>query len=374
MGTWLVEGIGSEADARISQMVGGNLRPDSSERNRHGHQLHPETDYCHRLLMDRDDPEKRIADLERQLAEPRLAGDPGANQGYKMNARRPALTTGGWLTPDQVHNVAFAKPPVGKRGYNEDEVDAFLDRVEAALQGPTERTLTPEQVRNVAFSKPPIGKRGYNEDEVDAFLHLVEEQMKSQQGASPLPPQAGFPTPPTDWPGQASPPDFGARAGIEPPPRPARSRRRQQLAGVWSWLCVIGVVGASLYLLGTGAHDFYEKSVGTPTRATVVRCIHHGRNINTSCTVTWSVGGESHTGQLDRELGSHRAGTSLDVRVRGDKAYTATSGIFNLGLGTLIAAVLVLYVVSFLVGRRWEGRHGSHEIRAAHRAQLPDGT
>jgi hypothetical protein len=31
--------------------------------------------------MDQDDPEKRIADLERQLAEPRAAGDPGANWG-----------------------------------------------------------------------------------------------------------------------------------------------------------------------------------------------------------------------------------------------------------------------------------------------------
>lgn len=37
------------------------------------------------------------------------------------------------LTPADVHNVAFSKPPIGKRGYNEDEVDAFLDLVEAEL-------------------------------------------------------------------------------------------------------------------------------------------------------------------------------------------------------------------------------------------------
>lgn len=35
------------------------------------------------------------------------------------------------LTPADVHNVAFKKPPIGKRGYDEDEVDAFLDLVEA---------------------------------------------------------------------------------------------------------------------------------------------------------------------------------------------------------------------------------------------------
>jgi DivIVA domain-containing protein len=35
--------------------------------------------------------------------------------------------------PADVHNVAFSKPPLGKRGYHEDEVDAFLDVVEAEL-------------------------------------------------------------------------------------------------------------------------------------------------------------------------------------------------------------------------------------------------
>ena len=114
--------------------------------------------------MDHDDPEKRIADLERQLAQSRVA-HPGASSR---------------LTAEQVHNVAFSKPPWGKRGYNEDEVDAFLDRVEAALRDPMRRLLTPEQVRGVAFSKPPIGTRGYNEDEVDAFLDVVAEQLKSQ--------------------------------------------------------------------------------------------------------------------------------------------------------------------------------------------------
>src|SRR5256714_2019592 len=39
------------------------------------------------------------------------------------------------LTPADVHNVAFSKPPIGKRGYNEDEVDACLDRVETELPG-----------------------------------------------------------------------------------------------------------------------------------------------------------------------------------------------------------------------------------------------
>lgn len=37
------------------------------------------------------------------------------------------------LTPADVHNVAFKKPPIGKRGYDEDEVDDFLDLIETEL-------------------------------------------------------------------------------------------------------------------------------------------------------------------------------------------------------------------------------------------------
>jgi DivIVA domain-containing protein len=128
--------------------------------------------------MDADDPEKRIAELERQLAEP----------------SGPANTPpGGALTAEQVHNVAFSKPPIGQRGYNEDEVDAFLDFLETALRDPARPPVIAEQIRSVAFSKPPIGKRGYNEDEVDAFLEFVEQQIGSGQGASAVAPRVAFP-------------------------------------------------------------------------------------------------------------------------------------------------------------------------------------
>jgi DivIVA domain-containing protein len=65
------------------------------------------------LLMDEDDPEKRLAELERRLAEPRAAGDPRANQRHK--------TPPGWLTPEQIRNMAFSEPRL-VRGYNKDEV------------------------------------------------------------------------------------------------------------------------------------------------------------------------------------------------------------------------------------------------------------
>jgi DivIVA domain-containing protein len=37
--------------------------------------------------------------------------------------------------------------------------------------------LMPADVRNVTFSKPPLGKRGYHEDEVDAFLDLIQAEL-----------------------------------------------------------------------------------------------------------------------------------------------------------------------------------------------------
>jgi DivIVA domain-containing protein len=89
------------------------------------------------------------------------------------------------LTADDAHNVAFSKPPIGKRGYNEDEVDAFLERVEQKLRNlNAPGGLSAAEVNSVVFSKPPIFKRGYNEDEVDAFLEQIARQLNRTNGLS----------------------------------------------------------------------------------------------------------------------------------------------------------------------------------------------
>ncbi len=121
--------------------------------------------------MDQDDPEKRIAELERQLAE--------QNRIPSRERHEDSVTSRcHW---NDIHNVAFTKPPFLKRGYHEDEVDAFLERVEATLRDPTAPgAVTPAEIHQLAFSKPPIGKRGYNEDEVDAFLELVSMELTRQ--------------------------------------------------------------------------------------------------------------------------------------------------------------------------------------------------
>jgi len=111
--------------------------------------------------MDEDDPERRIAELERQ-----------------HEASRAGSTARGGLTAADIDNVAFSRPPWGKRGYDEHEVDAFLDRIRAKLLNPGDSSLTAADIHSVGFSTPPWGKRGYNEDQVDAFLDHVEAEIK----------------------------------------------------------------------------------------------------------------------------------------------------------------------------------------------------
>ncbi|WP_304413325.1 DivIVA domain-containing protein [Mycobacterium sp. URHB0044] len=137
------------------------------------------------------DPEKHIADLERQLAQ-------GHHPARPEREERPEVK------PDDVHDLAFSTATTGRRGYHQEEVDAFLDRVEATLRYPAASGgITAADMRNVAFSKPPLGRPGYHEDEVDAFLDLVARQMERRSGQ----PSAVDRT-------QKDPPNFSATTGV----------------------------------------------------------------------------------------------------------------------------------------------------------------
>ncbi|PPK70342.1 DivIVA domain-containing protein [Actinokineospora auranticolor] len=82
------------------------------------------------------------------------------------------------LTPESVRAVTFDKAPFGRRGYHEDQVDEFLDKVEAALSG--KARLTVKDVRQVEFDAAPLVKRGYNEDQVDHFLDTVVAELETR--------------------------------------------------------------------------------------------------------------------------------------------------------------------------------------------------
>ena len=61
-----------------------------------------------------------------------------------------------------------------RRGYKVDEVDAFLDRVEATLNGETSATISAQEVHDVVFR---VRFGGYDEWQVDLHLDRVERQL-----------------------------------------------------------------------------------------------------------------------------------------------------------------------------------------------------
>jgi DivIVA domain-containing protein len=86
------------------------------------------------------------------------------------------------LSAEDVRRLVFGKPPIGKRGYSQDEVDAYLQVIAAALDG--RGRLNAKDVHTVAFKKPPVGKRGYDEEQVDAFLDAIEVQLKARESSA----------------------------------------------------------------------------------------------------------------------------------------------------------------------------------------------
>jgi DivIVA domain-containing protein len=127
--------------------------------------------------MEPQNPEDRIAELERQLAEQRLMAQPEPQQ---PGAFQPA-----GLTTEDLRNVAFTDA-VGDQAYDHDQVDALLDHIAPALQGQTGRTLTAEWVRSVAFTRAQNRKRGYDRAEVDAFVERVASELDRRAGRQPV--------------------------------------------------------------------------------------------------------------------------------------------------------------------------------------------
>src|SRR5258707_154068 len=97
------------------------------------------------------------------------------------------------LTPADVHNVAFSKPPIGKRGYNEDEVDAFLDLVEQELSRLIEENADLRQ--RVAELDAELADAKKNRGPVQAVKAAPPAPEPIKQQAPPPPPPMPVPAP-----------------------------------------------------------------------------------------------------------------------------------------------------------------------------------
>lgn len=75
----------------------------------------------------------------------------------------------------RVERVAFRPGRMGT-GYNEDEIDAFLDRIVATLRGTTDYPVTAKEVREATFSTVMF-RSGYLIADVDSFLADIAEVL-----------------------------------------------------------------------------------------------------------------------------------------------------------------------------------------------------
>ena len=113
-----------------------------------------------------------VASSLRQLT-PRRPGRPAQ---HSTAPQTHPLAESPRLTSDEIRYLALNAPPPGEPGYDQDEVDAFLDRVEDTLRGYD--TLSAQDVHDVQFTLASPDQAGYDENEVEALLDLVEERLR----------------------------------------------------------------------------------------------------------------------------------------------------------------------------------------------------
>ncbi len=106
------------------------------------------------------------------------------------------------------HGQRFRRRAV-RRGYKVDEVDAFLDRVEATLNGTASVPVAAQDVHDVVFR---VRFGGYDEWQVDLHLDRVERQIAELEHSS-APPGVGAQL-------RAA---MGSPMGAPPPPLPTRT-------------------------------------------------------------------------------------------------------------------------------------------------------
>ncbi|MVU77774.1 DivIVA domain-containing protein [Nocardia sp. ET3-3] len=182
------------------------VTPDDVRRTRFGHApsgdlgYHPEQvdSFCARIaetMLGRD--HLGIADI--RLVE--FDAPPPGRRGYDIEevddfldhvcieleylrrgrGRLPAGRTDQTLTHDDVLRIRFSAPPFGFRGYQAEEVGAFLDRLAATLAHHGPNGLTAKDIQDITFHLAPVGEPAYQREEVDAFLDLVAHQLEKSE-------------------------------------------------------------------------------------------------------------------------------------------------------------------------------------------------
>ena len=91
--------------------------------------------------------------------------------------------SGGRLRPEDVQRVRFS-PTKLRVGYDQNEVDDFLDRVEHELRSRSQgsssfRRLSESEVRAQRFTASRF-REGYAQNQVDAFMERIADELRSE--------------------------------------------------------------------------------------------------------------------------------------------------------------------------------------------------
>jgi DivIVA domain-containing protein len=181
-----------------------------------------------------------------------------------------------------------------RAGYDVDEVDALLRRLEAAMDeqrrgGPS--SLTPDAVLNVKFTATKF-RDGYDQDEVDDLLDKVIARLKtttSRGARSPLAAGSAIPDPDS--------------AGM-PATVSAHARARRFAAQTVLVLCGFGLivtgVAVGTYPGDTALHQLalHLRDHGEPATVTHVTVTPSSRYESGSVVITYVVGGETTTTEV----------------------------------------------------------------------------
>jgi len=84
------------------------------------------------------------------------------------------------LTGAEVRGAVFAKPSLGKRGYDSHEVDKFMGKIGDTLDGFGSVTADEVATRSFSPASSRWGNRGYIQVEVDAVLDVVALMLRER--------------------------------------------------------------------------------------------------------------------------------------------------------------------------------------------------
>ena len=170
----------------------------------------------------------------RRRAARRRPADPGAGRERRRPTHLPAAVLTAWdpggvLTSVDVLNQKFA-PTKFREGYDQDEVDDFLDRVAETLKeregvGQARKPVTAQQIEGIRFQSTKW-REGYDQQEVDHFLDRVRVQLTAAAEPSDVQPYgARHPSMPLRSPRAVRSPRPRWSCACRRPARPDRSVR-----------------------------------------------------------------------------------------------------------------------------------------------------